>query len=341
MDSDVEENSEVIRTVTDRLYGGNTEHRLRQEMLLGIGGVRAIRQYTRLTGAAEPEVFHTNEGHAGFLGLERIRELTQAGDQGGLDFDAALEVSRAGTVFTTHTPVPAGIDRFPRDLVQQYFGGENASPGVPLDRILALGSEDYEGGDPAMFNMAVMGFRLSQRANGVSQLHGQVSRGMFGGLWPRFDADERPIASITNGVHAPTWVAREIFDLARAHGAHPGPDPEGDSPVALFDTVDRVPGKAIWDTKRVLRQRLVDDARARMKESWLQRGASASEVRWVDSALSADVLTIGFARRVPSYKRLTLMLRDPARLKALLLHPDRPVQLVIAGKSHPADEGGK
>ncbi|MEP7090878.1 MAG: alpha-glucan family phosphorylase, partial [Nocardioidaceae bacterium] len=342
LDSDVEENSDVIRTVTDRLYGGTTEHRLRQEMLLGVGGVRAIRAYTRLTGASEPEVFHTNEGHAGFLGLERIRELTEPADgRGGLSFGAALEVSRAGTVFTTHTPVPAGIDRFPRDLVEQYFGGENACPGVPVEKILALGSEDYEGGDPAMFNMAVMGFRLSQRANGVSKLHGVVSRGMFGGLWPAFDADERPITSITNGVHAPTWVAREIFELARSHGARPGPDPDADSPHLVFDVVDKVPGKEIWDTKRVLRQRLVDDARSRMRKSWKQRGAAPAELKWIDSALDADVLTIGFARRVPSYKRLTLMLRDPERLKRILLHPERPVQLVIAGKSHPADEGGK
>ncbi|MDX6302842.1 MAG: glycogen phosphorylase [Nocardioidaceae bacterium] len=338
LDSDVEENSEVIRTVTDRLYGGNTEHRLRQEMLLGIGGVRAIRAFSRLHGAPEPEVFHTNEGHAGFLGLERIRELTE---DNGLTFDAALEVSRAGTVFTTHTPVPAGIDRFPRDLVAQYFGGDNACPGVPVDRILALGSEDYEGGDPAMFNMAVMGFRLAQRANGVSKLHGVVSRGMFGGLWPQFDAEERPIGSITNGVHAPTWVAREIFDLARSHGARPGPDPDADNPHLVFDVVDKVPGKEIWDTKRVLRRRLVDDARSRLRRSWSQRGATPAELKWIDKALDGDVLTIGFARRVPSYKRLTLMLRDPARLKRLLLHPERPVQLVIAGKSHPADEGGK
>ncbi len=338
LDSDVEENSEFIRTVTDRLYGGTTEHRLRQEMLLGIGGVRAIRAFTRLTGATEPEVFHTNEGHAGFLGLERIRELTEDTD---LTFEAALEVSRAGTVFTTHTPVPAGIDRFPRDLVHQYFGGDNACRGVPVEKILSLGSEDYHGGDPAMFNMAVMGMRLAQRANGVSRLHGVVSRGMFGGLWPEFDAEERPIGSITNGVHAPTWVAREIFDLARSHGARPGPEPDADSPSLVFDVVDKVPGKEIWDTKRILRQRLVDDARARMRASWLQRGAAPAEIKWVDSALDADVLTIGFARRVPSYKRLTLMLRDPERLKRLLLHPERPVQLVIAGKSHPADEGGK
>jgi starch phosphorylase len=338
LDTDVEENNETLRDITDRLYGGVTEHRLRQEMLLGIGGVRAIRAFTRLTDRPAPEVFHTNEGHAGFLGLERIRELTE---EQGLEFDAALEVSRAGTVFTTHTPVPAGIDRFPRDLVAQYFGGDNAQPGVPVERILSLGAENYEGGDPGVFNMAVMGFRLSQRANGVSQLHGHVSRGMFGGLWPAFDEAEVPIGSITNGVHAPTWVAREIFELAREMGVDPDNAPGADSPETVFDVADQVSGPRIWAIKRTLRDRLVQDARRRLRESWLVRGATAAELKWIDSALDPDVLTIGFARRVPSYKRLTLMLRDPERLKRLLLDPERPIQLIIAGKSHPADEGGK
>jgi len=340
LDSDVEENDEAIRDVTDRLYGGTTEHRLRQEMLLGVGGIRALRAFSRVTGAPDPEVFHTNEGHAGFLGLERIRELTENPDA-HVDFASALEISRAGTVFTTHTPVPAGIDRFPRDMVGQYFGGNNASPGVPVEKILTLGAEDYEGGDPDVFNMAVMGFRLSQRANGVSQLHGEVSRGMFGGLWPGFDEDERPISSITNGVHAPTWVAREVFDLARSYGAHPGPDPEDDDPEQLFALADKVPAAEIWAAKRALREALVIDARKRLTKSWSQRGAARAELRWIDHALDPDVLTIGFARRVPSYKRLTLMLREPDRLKRILLHRERPAQLVIAGKAHPADEGGK
>jgi starch phosphorylase len=338
LDTDVEENSGVIRDITDRLYGGNTEHRLRQEMMLGIGGVRAIRAYCELTGAPEPEVFHTNEGHAGFLGLERIRELTELK---GLDFDAAVEVSRAGTVFTTHTPVPAGIDRFPRELVEQYFGGENACEGVPVDRVLSLGAETFEGGDPAVFNMAVMGLRLAQRANGVSQLHGHVSRGMFGGLWPSFEPGERPITSITNGVHAATWVAREVFDLARQQGVRPDAGPTADPAEVVFEAADRVPAEQIWAVKRQLRERLVLDARRRLRESWINRGASPTRLKWIDGVLDPDVLTIGFARRVPSYKRLTLMLRDPDRLKSILLHPERPVQLVIAGKSHPADDGGK
>jgi starch phosphorylase len=337
LDTDVEENPDHFREVTDRLYGGTSEHRLRQELLLGVGGVRALRVFSRITGAPEPEVFHTNEGHAGFLGLERIRELSVAESGPGLDFDTALEVSRGSTVFTTHTPVPAGIDRFGRDLVEQYFGGASPVPGVPVDRILALGAEDYEGGDPSVFNMAVMGFRLAQRANGVSQLHGHVSREMFNGLWPAFDEAEVPITSITNGVHAPTWVGREVIELAAEHGA----DMDTDSTDSFWAAVDKISGPEVWSTKRVLRQKLIKDARKRLTKSWTKRGAAPAELSWIDSALDPDVLTIGFARRVPSYKRLTLMLSDPERLKRLLLHPERPIQLVIAGKSHPADDGGK
>ena len=177
LDSDVEGNPDHYREMTDRLYGGTKEHRLGQELLLGVGGVRALRAYSRITGAPAPEVFHTNEGHAGFLGLERIRELTVGEGGPKLDWDTALEVSRASTVFTTHTPVPAGIDRFPRELIAQYFGANGPTAGIPVESVLALGTEDYEGGDPTVFNMAVMGFRLSQRANGVSVLHGHVSRG--------------------------------------------------------------------------------------------------------------------------------------------------------------------
>ena len=338
LDTDVEGNPDHYVDVTDRLYGGNSEHRLRQELLLGVGGVRALRAYSRITGAPVPEVFHTNEGHAGFLGLERIRELTAAEDGPKLDFETALEVGRASTVFTTHTPVPAGIDRFPVTLVEQYFNeAGGATPGVPLPRILALGAEDYDGGDAAVFNMAIMGFRLSQRANGVSVLHGEVSRGMFNGLWPAFDEAEVPIGSITNGVHAPTWVAREIMELAVGRGADRG----SDETEGFWSAVDTVPGVDVWAVKRQLRERLVLDARKRLRSSWVERGSAPAELGWIDTALDPDVLTIGFARRVPSYKRLTLMLRDPVRLKKLLLDPERPIQLIIAGKSHPADDGGK
>ena len=328
LDSDVEQNPGYEREITDRLYGGGTDHRLAQEVLLGIGGVRAIRAFCEITGAPAPEVFHLNEGHAGFLGLERIREYLAQ----GMDFDTALERSRAGTVFTTHTPVPAGIDRFPRELIVNQFGNFDD---VPLDRILALGAEDYEGGDTGKFNMAVMGFRLGQRANGVSALHGAVSREMFQGLWADFDTSEVPITSVTNGVHHLTWVHRDLLDLLEA--------PTGSTADSVIDGYDwnaltGVDGHTIWALKRNMRTELISMARERLAASSATRGLSTD---WVSDVLDADVVTFGFARRVPSYKRLTLMLRDPARLKALLTDPDRPIQIVIAGKSHPADEGGK
>jgi glycogen phosphorylase len=331
LDSYVEENDPGLREVTDRLYGGGTDHRLRQELLLGVGGVRAVRAYCALTGHPAPEVFHTNEGHAGFLGLERIREYVQQ----GLSFDVALEACRAGTVFTTHTPVPAGIDRFPLDLVAGNVGAE-AETGLPAGRVLALGAENYPGGDPGVFNMAVMGMRLAQRVNGVSELHGQVSRSMFTGLWPGFDEDDVPITSVTNGVHGPTWVATEIFGLggAPATATDPGAEPE------FWQRVADDP-QALWAVRRVLRGRLIEQARRRLRASWRQRGASDAELMWTGSVLDEDVLTIGFARRVPSYKRLTMMMHDPARLTALLLDPERPIQIIVAGKAHPADDGGK
>ncbi len=326
LDSDIEDNDAATRQVTDRLYGGGHEHRLEQELLLGVGGVRAVRAYCAERGVAAPEVFHTNEGHAGFLGVERIRELIA---DPGLTVDEALQAVRPRTVFTTHTPVPAGIDRFPRDLVARYLG---AMPGVPVDQLLGLGAEE----DPSIFNMAFMGLRIGARANGVSQLHGHVSRDMFNALWPGFDPAEVPISSITNGVHRPTWQARETYDLTSR-------DVSGDD-LDLgrgWDSFARAHDKDVWAVRRELRERLVGETRRRLHASAKQRGYLDSELGWVDSVFDPNVLTIGFARRVPSYKRLTLMVRDPERLTSLLLHPERPVQIVVAGKSHPADDGGK
>jgi glycogen phosphorylase len=324
LDSYVEENEPGLHEVTDRLYGGGSEHRLRQELLLGVGGVRAVRAFCGLRGYPAPEVFHTNEGHAGFLGLERIREY--AGQ--GLSFAEALQVSRAGTVFTTHTPVAAGIDRFERDLVRAHFDDD---PLLPIDEVLALGAETYPGGDPDMFNMAVMGMRLAQRVNGVSVLHGEVSRKMFAGLWPGFDTSEVPIGSVTNGVHTPTWVAPEILILT---GTSQGEATD-------WERAAVAPAEQIWEARHVLRARLVAETRRRLRASWRQRGASGAELTWIDDVLDEHVLTIGFARRVPSYKRLTLMLNDPAELTALLNDPGQPIQIVVAGKAHPADDGGK
>ncbi|MCE0764004.1 alpha-glucan family phosphorylase [Pseudonocardia kujensis] len=324
LDADIEANDVDLRTVTDRLYGGDQDHRIKQEILIGVGGVRAVRAYCAATGHPEPEVFHTNEGHAGFLGLERIRELRSAK---GLDFDQALAAVRSGTVFTTHTPVPAGIDRFPVDLVRRYLT-DALLPGLPTDRLLAMGSED----DPAMFNMAHMGLRLAQRANGVSRLHGEVSRGMFGGLWRGFDAEEVPIGSVTNGVHGHTWESPDVAALIGEPGT---------GSASSASALDHVGDAELWGLRNALRARLVDEVRRRVRAAWLERGASTPELGWTDHVFDPDVLTVGFARRVPTYKRLTLMLRDPARLRDLLLDPHRPVQLIVAGKSHPADDGGK
>lgn len=357
LDSDIADNDPELRAVTDRLYGGDQDHRIKQEILAGIGGVRAVRAYTHARGLPDPDVWHMNEGHAGFLGIERIREYMSA----GMDFESALVAVRAATVFTTHTPVPAGIDRFAAGLVRRYFGGAHGDrkspllPGVSVDRILALGRE----ADPAVFNMAHLGLRLAQRANGVSKLHGEVSRQMFAPLWPGFDAAEVPIGSVTNGVHAPTWAAREWLETAAraTDTAAAVADPAaadlpaetaraaaGTEPVAQaygWARLSEVDLRELWDTRNTLRAVLVEEVRRRLRASWLERGAAPAELAWVDDVFDPTVLTVGFARRVPTYKRLTLMLRDPDRLRALLLDRERPVQLVVAGKSHPADDGGK
>ncbi len=334
LDADVPENEHELRGVTDRLYGGDQEHRIKQEILAGIGGVRAIRAFTEIENLPAPEVFHMNEGHAGFLGAERIRELVAA----GLDFDTALTVVRSSTVFTTHTPVPAGIDRFPVEMIRRYFGSPPGGPadsrllpGVPLERVIAFGAED----DPSKFNMAHMGLRLAQRANGVSLLHGRVSRAMFNDLWPGFDRAEVPIGSITNGVHAPTWAAPQWLALGRELIGSEAAEP------AVWERLQEVDPGHMWWIRSQLRETLIADVRGRLRRSWLERGASEAELGWIATAFDPSVLTVGFARRVPTYKRLTLMLRDPERLEKLLLDEKHPVQLIVAGKSHPADDGGK
>ncbi|MBC7519390.1 MAG: alpha-glucan family phosphorylase [Microbacteriaceae bacterium] len=329
LDTDIPENDDDLRSVTDRLYGGGGEHRLLQELLLGIGGVRAIKLLTELTDVQAPSVFHTNEGHAGFLGLERISDLVG----GGLGFYEALQVVRAGTVFTTHTPVPAGIDRFDAALIHQYFS-TGLLPGVTVDEVQSLGAENYQGGTPGTFNMAVMGLRLGQHANGVSQLHGEVSRGMFGQLWPGFDSADVPITSVTNGVHAPTWTDPALRTLAA--------NKLGTTDTTQCDwNSDAISDRDLWIVRNDMRAQLVGDARRRVAAALADQNPGLLTPAWVSELLDPNVLTIGFARRVPTYKRLTLMLHDEARLRSLLLSTTQPVQIVIAGKSHPADDEGK
>jgi starch phosphorylase len=324
----VDENDDAGRQVTDRLYGGDPEHRLRQEVLLGIGGVRAL---TAL--GIDAQVFHTNEGHAGFLGLERIRRAVV---ERGLSYPEAIESVRAGCIFTTHTPVPAGIDRFPRELMEKYFGSWCDEVGVTIDDLVALGHRPTDRGDEP-FNMAVMGLRLAGRSNGVAALHGEVSREMFGDLWPDLPDDEVPIGSITNGVHAHTWTSPEVGDVLTRYVL-----PEWhEAGEARWARVADAPDDELWRAREQGRERLVTFVRRHLRRGAAARGYSGSDVNWSDEVLDPRVLTIGFARRFATYKRATLLLSQPERLRALLLDDERPVQFVFAGKAHPADESGK
>lgn len=309
LDTNVPSNPPEARAVTDRLYGGDEEHRLRQEIILGIGGVRALRALD-----IHPQVFHTNEGHAGFLGLERIREWVQQ----GLSFGEAIEAVRAGSLFTTHTPVPAGIDRFPRALFATYFTAFAEQCGVSIDDLIGIGQSETE---TSKFNMAIMGLRLAAQSNGVARLHGEVSREMFGDLWPGLPSREVPIGHVTNGVHARTWVSGRVDELlSEMIGDDWHLADEGE-----WDRVRHLDHREVWDVRNHGRQELVQMVRERLGSSLLDPG----------------VLTIGFARRFATYKRSTLLLEQLERLRSLLLDADRPVQFVFAGKAHPADDGGK
>ncbi len=328
LDADIEDNDDNGRGVTDRLYGGDTEHRLRQELLLGVGGVRALEAVGEVT-----QVFHTNEGHAGFLGLERIRRSIL---DGGLGFAEALEATKAASIFTTHTPVPAGIDRFPRTLMARYFERWTKECGVDLDTLMALGHEPGEAAD-APFNMAVMGLRLAGRSNAVSRLHGEVSRSMFAPLWPGVPVDEVPITSVTNGVHAHTWVSSEMDDLLGRHVLRAW----SEAGAERWSRIERMGDEELWRVRDQGRERLVAFVRQHLRASLTARGLSSSDTDWCTGVLDPKALTVCFARRFATYKRATLLLSQPERLQALLGSPERPVQFVFAGKAHPADDLGK
>ena len=328
LDANIDENSDELRRVTDRLYGGGTEHRLRQEVLLGIGGVRVLDAL-----GENPQIFHSNEGHAGFLGLERVRQLVT---EHGLDFNDAIEAARTGTLFTTHTPVPAGIDRFPGELMEKYFSGWAQECGVGMAELMALG---HAPGEPssAPFNMAVMGLRLASMANGVARLHGETSRAMFQQLYPAVPLPEVPIGSVTNGVHGRTWVSPAMNDLFTKY-INPSWEDAG---PADWARISEARDDELWRAREQGKEALVTFVRARLKASLLDQGVTPIDAAWADEVLDPTVLTIGFARRFASYKRATLLLSQPDRLKALLLDPRRPVQLIFAGKAHPADDLGK
>lgn len=326
--SDVDGNSPYARTITDRLYGGDEQHRMCQEILLGMGGVRALQ------AVGEPvQILHTNEGHAGFLSLERIRQFIV--DQ-GLSFPEAVEANRASTGFTTHTPVAAGIDKFSRGLMEMYFSTWARECGITMDELMALGQEP--GADPASpFNMALMSLRLAAKANSVSRLHGHVSRSMFHILWPDVPVDEVPIGSVTNGVHARSWVGAGMGKVFDKYIMPDWDEARADRWANIYNARD----DEIWRVKEQAREQLVLNARVILRESLIASGARGGDVDWVERALDPRILTIGFARRFAEYKRATLLFQYPERLKALLLNPEHPVQLIIAGKAHPRDEIGK
>lgn len=329
MDTNVDANDPRDREISARLYGGDQEMRIAQEIILGIGGVRAVRAL-----GLQPSAWHLNEGHAGFLGLERIRTLVQ---EQGLTFAEAREVVAANTVFTTHTPVAAGNDEFPLWLIDKYFSHYWGSLGLSREEFIDLARHSRPWGP--MFSMTMLAMRLASQYNAVSQLHGRVSRQMWHFLWPEVPVDEVPITSITNGVHTCTWLAPE---LARIYTQYLGPDWEArlDDP-ATWNGIDHIPDEVLWDVRRALKRKLVDFVRERLRAAWMHGELAPEQAIAEGALLDPEALTIGFARRFATYKRATLLFRDVARLQHLLNRPGRPVQIIFAGKAHPADEPGK
>ncbi|MBI4606106.1 MAG: alpha-glucan family phosphorylase [Planctomycetes bacterium] len=330
LDSNVASNDPSDRMVTSRLYGGDLDMRIRQEILLGIGGIRALMKL-----GYEPTVCHMNEGHSAFLALERIRLHMQ---RDGLSFAEAREAMAAGNVFTTHTPVPAGNDRFPPDMVRAYFRDYAPQLKISMDAFLGLGRENPDDARED-FCMTVLALRLAAHSNGVSQLHGRITRRLWKRLWPAVPEREVPIAHITNGVHTHSWLSDE---LARLFERYLEPrwleDPVNQS---VWQRVEEIPDNELWRAKERLRDRLVSFARRRIKKSLKRQAAPNAKIAAADEILDPEVLTIGFARRFATYKRANLILRDTARLKRILLDKERPAQLVIAGKAHPNDHPGK
>ncbi len=326
LDSDVEGNPEWTRQISHRLYGGDTEHRLRQEIVLGIGGVRLLRQL-----GIEPAYWHANEGHAALHMLERAREHVQA----GMTFEEATEAVRSCTIFTTHTPVPAGHDIFPDDMMDRHF--EHYWPELGLDRetFLALGLH----GDKPGFNFTALSLRLAAFVNGVSEKHGEVSREMWHDMWPGTVAEDAPIVHITNGVHLRTWISPIMRDLY--HRYLPRHWYSRQEQEHTWDTILNIPDEEFWKAHQAAKQELIDEMDERARRRYAEGQFDAWQVLSSGPFQNANVLTLGFARRFATYKRATLLFRDMDRLAAILNNPDNPVQIVFAGKAHPADEGGK
>jgi len=330
LDTNITANSSVDRMTTVSLYGGDREMRIRQEIMLGIGGLRALEAMD-----IKPAVCHMNEGHAAFAALERIRQLREAAN---MSFDQALETTRAGNVFTMHTSVKAGLDEFSVELMDKYFGNYFPALGIDRGQFLALGrilSDD----DSEPFKMPILALRLSSYINGVSKLHGQVSRELWSSLWPGVPVSEVPIISITNGVHIKSWLSDEMNSLYGRYLGAGWNDEAADK--TMWEAVDQIPDEELWQTHQQCKAHLITFARNRLETQMQRRGTYHTELNGAQEILDLEAMTIGFARRFVSYKRANLLLREPERLVKLLSDPNRPVQIVFAGKAHPKDTEGK
>jgi starch phosphorylase len=325
LDTNVEENAPQDQQLSARLYTADQEQRIQQEIVLGIGGVRVLRAL-----GIKPCVWHANEGHTAFMMLERIREDVA----GGATFAQAVQRVRATTVFTTHTPVPAGHDTFPVQLVEKYFGGYWDSLGVDQKALLALGQQDGLGSQA--FNMAVFALRMADRRNAVSQLHGRVSRKMWRGLWPETKEDEVPISHVTNGIHLPTWIAPELGELYEAYISRDWVERQDDAKL-WEQALDTIPDKELWAVRVLLKRKLMGAMLERIKRRWAEGEVTAEQVLAMGALLAPDTLTIGFVRRFAEYKRPALIFQDIERLKRIVNDQWHPVQIIFAGKSHPAD----
>lgn len=330
LDTNLKENSEAARGITSELYGGDREMRIRQEIILGIGGVRMLKAV-----GLDPAVYHMNEGHSAFAVFERIRQLREVR---GLSFNEAVEMIRATSVFTTHTPVPAGIDTFNPELMRPYFESFAKAMGISVAVLLGFGKLDPRNKDEE-FSMAVLALRLSNWNNGVSRLHARVSRKMFQKIWPRTPEADLPIVHITNGVHIPSWISK---GMAENYDRYLGPrwieDPDN---VKIWERVDKIPDTELWRTHERGRERLVAFTRARLRGQLAKRGASNRDLALAEEVLNTEILTIGFARRFAPYKRAHLILRDIERLERILTNDKHPAQIIFAGKAHPQDHPGK
>lgn len=329
LDSNLPQNTVEDQRITDRLYGGDLDMRLRQEILLGIGGLRALEAL-----GLTPTVCHMNEGHSAFLALERLRQLRAK----GLALPEARELATAGNVFTTHTPVPAGNDRFPPEMVERYFPDWPSLLGLSREEFLALGREDPSDATES-FCMTVLALKLAARSNGVSKLHGEVSRKMWKRVYPEVPLHEVPIGSITNGIHQRSFLSE---DMRRLFDSYLGPKWESDpDDPAAWSRIDRIPAEELWRAHERGRERLIAFSRDRLSRQLARRGSGARAIAEAGEVLDPKAFTIGFARRFATYKRATLVLRDPERLLRILNHAHRPVQILFAGKAHQKDEPGK